>query len=270
MLQRPTRLAKVAGTPYLCRDFQAVMSEGFPELPPGYGLSRGDVHVWVTPIDVPAQHLQTSIGYLSATERDKAQRFHFSADAKRHIVGRALAKRLLGHLLGIHPASLRFHENAFGKPQIVDAQNVRGLRFNISHSGEFVLVALALGREVGVDVEQLDPRVELEQIAARMFCRGEQHDLMSLPPGERLRGFFCCWCRKEAIIKASGEGLSMALDQFDVSLRCAEPVVLVAPAAPAAEQNRWMVRDLDVGPGYAAAVAAEGLDWRVTTLQALS
>jgi 4'-phosphopantetheinyl transferase len=251
-------------------DPRTVVSEDFSELPPEYGLAPDDVHVWVARIDRPSQHVQAAIGYLSSDEREKAQRFHSSADASRHIVGRGLARGLLGRLLGIHPASLCFHENRFGKPRIADAQNGRGLQFNISHSGDLVLVALARGREVGVDVERLNRHVELEQVAARMFCRHERDDLMSLPVDERLRGFFCCWCRKEAFIKAGGKGLSMPLDKFDVSLSCAEPVVLVTPGAYPTETNQWTVRDLDVGPSHAAAVAAEGLDWQLKTLRAFS
>jgi 4'-phosphopantetheinyl transferase len=244
-----------------------VESQGSSELPPDYALAPGDVHVWVTHINRPPNDIHRANAYLSSEERDKAQRFHFSADAERHIIGRALARRLVGHLLEVQPTALHFREDTFGKPQIVDAQNSRGLRFNISHSGDLVLVALTLGREVGVDVEQIDPTVELEEIAAHMFCPGERDDLMSLPPDQKLRGFFRCWCRKEAFIKASGKGLAMPLDQFDVALRRAEPVVVAAPRADATEQKQWTVRDLDVGPSHAAAVAAEGLDWRVKPLE---
>ena len=243
------------------------MSGVLSELPPGYGLASEDVHVWVTRTGWPPDHIRAAAEHLSLDERQHAGRFHFRVDTERHIVGRALARLLLGGLLGMHPRSLLLDKNGFGKPQLADAQNANGIQFNISHSGDFVLVALALGREVGVDVEQLDPKVELEQIALLMFSRGEVDDLASLPAGERLSGFFRCWSRKEAFIKAHGEGLSMPLDQFDVSLKRVAPVVVPTPGVHISQARRWTIRDVDVGPGYAAAVAAEGVDWRLKRIE---
>jgi 4'-phosphopantetheinyl transferase len=118
-----------------------------------------------------------------------------------------------------------------------------------------------------VDVERVRDGLELEAIAKRFFSSGEQADLAALPSGQRRNAFFRCWCRKEAFMKARGEGLSLPLNRFDVSLRPGEPAVLLATRPDAVEASRWVIRDLDVGPGHKAAVVVEGSGCRLKTLE---
>jgi phosphopantetheine--protein transferase-like protein len=151
----------------------------------------------------------------------------------------------------------------------VDAQQLRGrpdLRFNVSHSDGLALYAIARGREVGVDVEQLRELPRAERIAERFFSTEETAALKAEPAERRVEAFFTCWTRKEAYIKARGDGLAHPLDQFAVSLVPGEPARLwVAGDGDAREIARWSLDALPLAPGYVAALAARGRGWRLTT-----
>jgi 4'-phosphopantetheinyl transferase len=122
---------------------------------------------------------------------------------------------------------------------------------------------LTIGRAIGVDVEKVRSDLEADRIAARFFSPSERRALQSVPEHLRLGAFFDCWTRKEAYIKAIGGGLSLPLDQFDVSFRPGDPARLLATRPEPAEAGRWAIRALDMGADYRAAVAVEGADWRL-------
>jgi 4'-phosphopantetheinyl transferase len=228
------------------------------EVPKGYSLGPTDVHVWVSRLGWSHQHLQGLYEILSLDERRKAERFHFQVDRERHVIGRALARIVLAHLLDVAPNNVRFRYNKFGKPYLDCNDNGPQRRFNLSHSGDLILLAVAAGREIGVDVEGVRQDVKVDRIAARYFSARERAELASLPPEKRAAAFFACWSRKEAFIKAKGIGLSFPLDCFDVSLKPDAPAVLLETRPDPLEAGRWTIRDLDVGPSYKAAIAVEG------------
>jgi 4'-phosphopantetheinyl transferase len=164
----------------------------------------------------------------------------------------------LGRSLQIEPREIQFVAGAQGKPAIAG-----GPEFNLAHSGDVALIALARDRAVGVDVEQVRAMPDADGIAARFFSAGEQAALAALPAAERQAAFFNIWTRKEAFIKATGAGLSFPLDGFTVSLGAGEDDCLLSAAGGPAVAARWRVQALSAPPGYAAAVAAEGRDWRL-------
>jgi 4'-phosphopantetheinyl transferase len=188
---------------------------------------------------------------LASEERDRANRFRTAALQAAFIIARGTLRAILGRCLNLPPAAVPLDYGERGKPRVAGSHP---LRFNLSHSGGRALYALSLDREMGVDLEQICPMTDCELIAQRFFSAGEIRDLLSLPPGQRNEAFFTCWTRKEAYIKACGEGLSLALDCFRVSLLPFEPPLLEAPADP----RVWSLFDASPGPGYAAALVAEG------------
>jgi 4'-phosphopantetheinyl transferase len=241
----------------------------YPWRPPpaALTLSNAEVHVWRASLDPAAscvEHLQRT---LSADERHRAARFHFPRDRRRFIVARGVLRDILGRYLGVPPSALGFRYNAYGKPALAGVADEEGLRFNVSHSDETALFAVTCGREVGVDIEHLRTAIACEDIAERFFSARERASLRALPAEVKHRAFFNCWTRKEAYIKAHGEGLSLPLDQFDVSLAPGEPVALLATRSDPREALRWSLQALTPGPGYVAAVAVEGQDWRLTCWQ---
>jgi 4'-phosphopantetheinyl transferase len=227
--------------------------------------ARDEVHVWrascgLTPVEILALRR-----LLSVDELERAGRFHFARDRDHYTVARAVLRDILGRYTGLPPASLRFKYSSFGKPSLDDGAG--GVRFNLSHSGGIALYAVGLGREVGVDVEQLKDEMDCDGVAERFFSPSEVAALRSLPPEVQKRAFFACWTRKEAYIKARGEGLSLPLDSFDVSLAPDEPAALLRTRDDAGEASRWTMRELSPGLGYAAALAVEGRDWQLRRLR---
>jgi 4'-phosphopantetheinyl transferase len=215
-----------------------------------------DVHVWRRTLawsEAAAHRLEQC---LAPDERDKMERFRFEKDRRRYLVGRGLLRSLLGRYLDVAPQELRFETTAAGKPHLASGQ--RQLQFNVSHSGEYVLIAIADGRAVGIDVEEVRDDFDAGELAAHFFSSDEQRELEALTGRPKIEAFFECWTRKEAYVKARGEGLSLPLDQFDVSLRPGEPARLIATRPDPAEARRWQLSGLHVADGYKAALAVEG------------
>jgi 4'-phosphopantetheinyl transferase len=217
--------------------------------PIGADLAAGEVHVWGAGLDELGTDGMLSL--LSGDERSRADRFHFTRDRQRFVAARGLLRRLLGHYLDRDPCELRFAYGPRCKPSLP------GLRFNVSHSGGLGLLAFSRDHEVGVDIECERSVPEAESIARRYFSVREVAELGGLSETERLRAFFLCWTRKEAFIKATGDGLSQPLDAFDVTLAPGEPARLLRIEGKDDEARRWWLEDLEPAAGFAAALAVE-------------
>jgi 4'-phosphopantetheinyl transferase len=231
-----------------------------------YELPNDEVHVWRATLDYPKDRIAHLRQILSGEERDRADRFHFEADRTRHIVGRAILRMLIGRCVGVPADQLRFEQGMFGKPRL--AAGVRnGLEFNLSHSGSLVLIAVCRNRAVGVDVARMRRDMATDAIATRFFSLGECRDLAKVVGEARSAAFFECWTRKEAYVKARGDGLSLGLDQFDVSFLPGEEPRLLETRHDPADARRWTLRALDPGRDYKAAIAVEGADWKLRCWQ---
>jgi 4'-phosphopantetheinyl transferase len=222
------------------------------------------VHIWRAALDVPESQVRSLWYTLTADECQRAERYVFARDRTHFVVARGLLRVLLGRYLGQDPPHLRFIYGPHGKPALATDTGGGALRFNVSHSHGLALYAITRGREVGVDVERIRPEVAQEQIAEHFFSPREITRLRALPTPLQATAFFACWTRKEAYIKAKGEGLALPLDQFDVSLVPGEPAALLRAAWDPQEAARWSLQDLAPAPGYRAAVAVAGQDWRLT------
>ena len=197
---------------------------------------------------------------LAADEIARADRFHFAKDRDHFVVARALLRKLLAAYLDLGAAELRFAYAEKGKPSLADEPQ-RTVNFNLAHSHGRALYAFARERELGVDLEFIRSDLESEKIASRFFSPAEIAALESLAPELRKRAFFECWTRKEAYIKALGEGLSLPLDEFDVSFKPGEPASLLRNHKEPGEVARWKMRSIAVPEGYVAALVVEGHDW---------
>ena len=211
-------------------------------------------------------------GELSTDEQERAARFHFEADQLRFIVSHAALRRILGAYVDGPPGDLRFAYGPKDKPRLVDECGGREVRFNLSHSGDVALVAVTGAHEVGVDVERIRELADRDRLARRFFSPQEVAVLERLPSENRSEAFFTCWTRKEAYLKALGGGISIGLDQFDVSPVPGEPAALLRHRTDPGETSRWSLHDLEPGPGYAGALAVETpcdrvlcLDWEQET-----
>jgi 4'-phosphopantetheinyl transferase len=220
-------------------------------------LQDEEVHVWQSGLKPGPEAVERFAERLSPDEQVRADRFHFDKDRHAYIAARGILRTLLGTYLDAPPESLVFSYGSRGKPALGADFSNGGIRFNVSHSGKLALYAFALDREIGVDIERIRPDFGGVKIARRFFSTSEVSALLALPAEKQTRAFFDCWTRKEAFIKALGEGLYFPLDAFDVAFEPGKPAELLATRPDAREAERWSIRGISVPPEYAAAVAVE-------------
>ena len=234
------------------------------KLGPYLALDKQDVHLWYLDLEDQRIGEREFASLLSADETERSARLRFARDRRHFHICRGALRMLLANYLEEEPSRLIFSYSAHGKPELGGVHETRGLRFNVSHSGDMACVGVTLERRIGVDIEAIRYDVEIKAIAQRFFSVSEQRDLASLPVDDQHRGFFNCWARKEAYLKALGSGLSLPLSEFDVSLRPGEPVRLLATRPDPNEAKRWTMLEPGFGEKYATAIVAEGADLKLT------
>jgi 4'-phosphopantetheinyl transferase len=213
-------------------------------------LGEREVHVWRVRVEAPCSDLSL----LDAAERGRCARFVAEEERRRYAHSRTALRRLLATYLGAEPRALRFLLGPHGKPRL-EALDAR-LRFNVSHSGELALIAVALDRELGVDVESHQSRVDAEDLAGSVCTSEERDALRRIGAGERRAAFLELWTGKEAVLKASGRGLSLSPARVELLPVPWRRPVFVAPEGASAE--RYWVGPLQVGAGASAALACSG------------
>jgi 4'-phosphopantetheinyl transferase len=221
-------------------------------------LADGEVHVWRASLDCSESVLHRFEAALAADEKARAQRFVFQPDRNSYIAARGVLRELLGRYLSRGPSEIEFDYGAQGKPALRSGWSQSGVQFNVSHSHGLALFAFAVARQVGVDVELVRPDFAGEKIAERFFSSQEVRALRSLPAAVQDDGFFLCWTRKEAYIKARGEGLQIPLKSFHVSLTPGKPARLQAN-----DSSRWSLRSLRLEGRYVGAAVGEGKGWKL-------
>ena len=218
---------------------------------PDVVLQESEVHIWLAWLDVEPQERTRLCSYLNKDEVSRAERFVFPRDRHHFIVARGRLRELLGKYLNRPPSAVQFKTGPYGKLSLLDDRDP--LRFNLSHSQGLALYGFCLGSELGIDTEKIRPGFAGGEIAERYFSAVEQRELAEVPEELRDTAFFLCWTRKEAYIKAHGDGLQIALDSFDVSLKPSEPAMLRS-----ADSGRWSVRSFTPAPEFVAAIIVEG------------
>jgi 4'-phosphopantetheinyl transferase len=226
--------------------------------PAQLALGANDVHVWRADLELGQRELWRLQKTLSSDEVTRAAQFIFRKGQQRFIAARGILREILSRYLERSPAELHFSYASFGKPSLAPDCAADGLRFNLSHSGSIALYAVAHLREVGIDIERIEPNFAEDGIAEKFFSRNEVTKLRSLPTGARPQAFFNCWTRKEAYVKARGAGLQIPLENFDVTLAPDEQAAFLSKG-----EFGWSLRALQVDPGHAAAIAVEGKDWQI-------
>lgn len=242
---------------------KAMATPPWPDPPKNLKLSSADVHVWQAALNPPAALVQQLAQTLRPNERARAARFHFERDRRRFIVARGALRAILGRYLALAPEQVALSYGPQGKPFLTRQPENAPLQFNVAHSHELALLAFARSREIGVDLEHVHPMPDMEQIAARFFSVQENEALKKVPDNQKLDAFFNCWTRKEAYIKARGQGLSIPLDSFCVSLAPGRPAALLKVENNPQETARWTLTALQPAPGYVAALAVEGSNWHL-------
>lgn len=226
-------------------------------------LEHDQVHVWRADLDLPAPAVEVARQTLAPEELERAGRFRCEVDRNRYVLAHGLLRTIVGAYVGVEPRELHFCPGPHGKPYLTGPWNSDRIGFNLAHSAGLALYAVARGREVGIDLERVRADLDTGVLAEQFLSLREASSLRNLPESEQLEAFFRCWTRKEAYLKASGAGLAMSLDQFDVSLEPGEPAALLSVQADPLEACRWSLEHLEPGHGFVGALAVEGQGWHL-------
>jgi 4'-phosphopantetheinyl transferase len=225
------------------------------------------VDVWRVHLDEPlkaesgADVLSPAVlspAVLSPDEIARARRFHFEKDRIHFARCRSALRGLLGDYLLIPAAEIHFEYLTSGKPCLAADQNPRALQFNVSHSANMALIAVGSEHRLGVDIERIRDDVDTASLAERFFSRRERDGLAALPNPLRVTGFYAVWTRKEAFLKATGDGLSFPLADFSVTTHPHRDPALEDIKGDPEAAKQWSLADLNVAEGYRATVAVEG------------
>jgi 4'-phosphopantetheinyl transferase len=222
--------------------------------------------VWRAHLDQNVDSLSELTNVLSPDELERAARFRLARDRDRFVLSRGLLRRILSLYLWVDPKEIRFSYGLFDKPFLDSRWHERPLSFNLAHAGQMALYAITRRRSVGVDLEFVEPLPDLEAVARQFFSSRELDRLHRLSNDQRLLAFFIGWTRKEAYLKASGQGLTRSPDQVEVCLESFRTSVLDTVDSEEGMHRFWRIETVFPAPGYAGAVAAEGDDWRIRWL----
>lgn len=205
-------------------------------------LASNEVQVWCVHLDVPLEASASLYASLTCDERNRIARLRFERDQQRFIVAHGVLRAVLGRYLGTRADQIRFVYNAFGKPAL-SPEFASRLTFNLSHSADLALIAVAAGADIGVDLEHIRTQPDFAEIARYFFSAAEVDRLNGLPSRLQAHAFLSCWTKREAYVKASGEGLANT---------------------PSARDGRWSLYSLQPAPGYIGALVVAGSGWRLT------
>lgn len=232
-------------------------------------LPSHEVHIWCASLDVPPETSAHLYATLSAEERKRSARFRFQRDQQRFVAAHGVLRDLLGRYLQTQPDRISYVYNAFGKPDLSPEFDGR-LTFNLSHSAGLALIAIAAGANVGIDLEYLREQSDYPDIARYFFSAAEADQLSELPNPFYADAFIACWTKKEACLKACGDGLTIPLNSFSVPLTtdpAHRPVDIYVASNDSVPAKRWSLYTLRPAPGYIGALAIEGGGWRLRQWQ---
>jgi 4'-phosphopantetheinyl transferase len=221
--------------------------------------------VWTARLDVAPSSRRRLEETLSPDERERIDRLRSAADRLRATASRGLLRHILAGHVGAPAGELRFTYGPGGKPGLIGAAGGEPIHFNAAHSGDWLLVAVGRAGSLGVDIERVRPIVRRERVARRAFSEEEWRQIEALAPDQRTAAFITCWTRKEACVKAVGEGVWSAFSRFEVSVTPGEPAEVRSVDGKAATGAEWSLYHLEPAPGFVGALAVPGTGWRLWT-----
>jgi 4'-phosphopantetheinyl transferase len=218
-------------------------------------IGEADVDIWHARWDSQSKDIKYLAGLLSADEKKRSEYFRFDRDKLRHIFSRGVLRLILSKYLEVAPAQIEIIIGPRGKPALFQQGKKHPIHFNLSHSSETVLYAVTRVGVIGVDVEKIRHIPDIENIVGRYFSPGERNAFRELSTMQKQQAFFACWSRKEAFIKALGDGSMPSLDQFDVSILPDQPASLLHTYWDPLEVNNWLLSDIRLNTSHAATLA---------------
>jgi 4'-phosphopantetheinyl transferase len=218
-------------------------------------LDEGDVHVFTFRLNPPAEVRESLATYLSEEESARAARFRFERDRHRFVVGRGVLRSVLGEYVEAPPEKIQFHYNAQGKPMLRPEMSNGRLHFNLAHSEDIAVLGITRAGQVGVDVERVRPLPDFDELVKQFFSPRESEEFLKLSEVEKPEAFFNLWTRKEAWLKATGEGIAHSLHLVEVSFLPGQSARLLSIPARLRANPDWLLHPLYPARDFAAAVA---------------
>lgn len=218
-------------------------------------LNKNEVHLWKASLEFNDERYRKFYNILSKDEQIRANHFRFEKDRVQFVLARGILRQLLAGYLSMEASELRFQYTPLGKPYILRDY---GLDFNVSHSSSLALFGFTIGRMIGIDIEFMSVNIEFASMVKQFFSPYEIKTLFSLPVSQQAEAFYMCWTRKEALIKAIGIGLSLPLDQFDVTLIPDEPAEILDIRWNHMDKNKWSMLSLSPASRFIGALVIEG------------
>lgn len=230
-------------------------------------LAHDEVHIWRIDLVNHEETIQRCRSVLSSDEVERADHFYFERDRRRFTVARAATREILSRYTGVAPMRVSFSPGPKGRPELSGGLEKSGIRFNLSHSSELAILAVTHGLAVGVDIEWINADFATDDIAERFFSATEVQTLRSIPSSQRAEAFFSCWTRKEAYIKALGEGFSVPLDSFAVAFAPGVAAALLEVKVDPEDPGRWTMYDIEVSEDYKAALVVQGKEHQLKQME---
>lgn len=227
---------------------------------PGKLTNVREIDVWRASLELSTPQNKSLLDILSKDEVHRARRFHFKKDHDRFISARGTLRRILGSYLGERPEKIRFRYSSQGKPMLAGNADLDTLYFNLSHSNALAIYAITQNKNIGIDIEHIKDDIATEQVAQKFFSHNEMNSLNKVPEKKRKRVFYQYWTRKEALLKATGKGISFPMDQFDVSLINGMDLSSIKFPQENKRHPHLYVQYIDPDENYVAAIAIEGND----------
>jgi 4'-phosphopantetheinyl transferase len=221
-------------------------------------LATSEVHILFSDLKRDTSDLARLEYYLAADERARAEHLRSGQVRNRFVAGRGFLREALSIYMGVRPEEIRFSIGDYGKPNLAGEAGFEHLSFNLSHSADLAILAIAGDREVGIDLEKISEGLQFNEMARIFFSHRELEEFFTLPADEQLAAFYRCWTRKEAYMKGCGRGFSQSSDSFDVSLLPGDPPALIMHRTSPDEPFLWRLIDISVPTGYCATLAVTG------------
>lgn len=232
-----------------------------------FRLANAKVHVWHASLEQPANVVQKLEAVLSNDERQKAEEFRYQEHRQSFVISRGILRNLLSRYTNIQPKHIQLKYTLTGKPYLANRGETQDLSFNLSHAGLLVLYAISWGRQVGIDVECIRPMEEMNQVAHRIFSPKEYRKFQKVNQEARLKAFYNCLTRKEAFLKARGDGIYFPPQAVEVSFEPGFSARVLSIDGKEQEAKQWSMHDIKTWDGYAAALVVEGNDYSISHKQ---
>lgn len=230
-------------------------------------LALKETHVWCAPVDMEINAYRDIAASLSAQELQRASTLGSAQIKHRFMTSRALLRNILSRYLHLSAERISIAYSPSGKPRLDSQHRESDIMFSIAHSGDLTLIAITTNSEIGIDIERIRTMEMSGIIASQFFSKDERLELQNSPPRERLEGFFNCWTRKEAYLKAIGGNKIIEPNSIDVSIAAEAPARILKIAGDGFEASQWSIRSLLPAPGYVAAVAVRCKGAKLSCLQ---